>query len=79
MIEALTVGGLVVIGLALLIAGAFLLIVYKVMRMLGSDGWDDSNVLNAFRLEAHAAFHPEDFGKMYYLTDEELALLKENG
>ena len=52
-----------------IILGAFLLVGYICSRMVGSDGWDDSNITNALRLLSHVTLHPEDFGKMYYLTD----------
>lgn len=46
--------------------GALSFLGYLVYRCLRSDGWDDSNVLNALRLIAHVAFHPEDFAHMQY-------------
>jgi hypothetical protein len=51
-----------------IILGAFLLVGYICSRMVGSDGWDDSNITNALRLLSHVTLHPEDFGKMYYLV-----------
>jgi hypothetical protein len=53
-----------------IILGAFLLIGYICSRMVGSDGWDDSNITNALRLLSHVTLHPEDFGRMYYVTKE---------
>jgi hypothetical protein len=50
--------------------GAFALFGYILHRMMGNDGWDDSNITNALRLLSHVTLHPEDFGKMYYLTDQ---------
>lgn len=52
------------------LAGMFALLGYILYRMMGSDGWDDSNITNALRLLSHVTLHPEDFGKMYYLTEE---------
>ena len=49
------------------ILGIFALIGYGAYRALGSDGWDDSNLLNWLRLLSHVYIHPEDFSKMYYL------------
>ena len=46
--------------------GVIALLGYLVTRMLGSDGWDKSNMTNALRLLAHVAMHPEDFVHMYY-------------
>jgi hypothetical protein len=36
------------------------------LRARRDDAWDDSNMTNIFRLVAHIATHPSDFGKMYY-------------
>ena len=77
--EYLTVAGLVGLGLVLFVAGAIGLLFYMLLRMVGSDGWDDSNITNALRLLSHAVLHPEDFVKMFYLTKEQLAFLKEHG
>ncbi len=77
--EYLTIAGLVGLGLVLFVAGAIGLLFYMLSRMVGSDGWDDSNITNALRLIVHAVLHPEDFVKMFYLTEEQLALLKEHG
>jgi len=46
---------------------------YILYRMMRNDGWDDSNITNALRLLSHVTLHAEDFGKMYYLTEAELA------
>lgn len=77
--EYLTIAGFVVLELITFVAGAVAVLFYMISRMVGSDGWDDSNITNALRLLSHAVLHPEDFVRMYYLTDEEIALLKENG
>lgn len=53
------------------IAGVVVLLGYILHRMMGNDGWDDSNITNALRLLSHVTLHPKDFGKMYYLTPEE--------
>lgn len=78
MIEALTVAGLIILGLALFFAGALALLLYIIVRMLGNGGWDDSNLTNGLRLVSHVVLHPSDFGKMFYLTEEQLNLLKNN-
>ncbi len=36
------------------------------LRARNDDAWDDSNMLNIFRLVAHIATHPSDFGKMKF-------------
>lgn len=56
--------------------GILVLLGYMVSRMLGSSGWDDSNMTNGLRLISHMVVHPDDFGKMYYLTETELHVLK---
>ena len=58
------------------IAGVIALLAYMIGRMMRNDGWDDSNMTNALRLLSHVTLHPEDFGKMYYLTDQEVDKLK---
>jgi hypothetical protein len=60
-----------------IILGAFLLVGYICSRMVGSDGWDDSNITNALRLLSHVTLHPEDFGKMYYPHESADGLLGE--
>lgn len=72
----LTTVGLVILGFILYIAGAISLLLYMISRMVGSDGWDDSNMTNALRLIVHIVLHPEDCVKMFYLTNEQLELLK---
>lgn len=53
MIEALLfVGGI--------FTGVCLFVGYIVHRMLKADGWDDSNVLNAFRVLAYVMIHPDE-------------------
>ncbi len=53
------------------VLGALGLFSYMVWRVMGNKDWDDSNMTNAFRLLSHVVMHPKDFGKMYYLTDEQ--------
>ncbi len=77
--EYLTIAGAIALGLILFVAGAIGLLSYMLFRMVGSDGWDDSNITNALRLLSHAVLHPEDFVKMFYLTQEQLTLLREHG
>lgn len=60
-----------------IVLGAFLLIAYICSRMVGSDGWDDSNITNALRLLSHVTLHPEDFGKMHYPHESADGLLGE--
>lgn len=77
--EALTIAGLVFLGVVLFVAGFVGCVFYIVLRMMRNDGWDDSNITNGLRLLSHTTIHSEDFSKMYYLTEEQLDLLKNNG
>lgn len=52
------------------ISGVIVLLGYMLKRMMGNSGWDDSNITNALRLLSHVTLHPEDFGKMYYLSND---------
>lgn len=63
----------------LFLAGGISVILYMVIRMLRSSGWDDSNITNALRLISHMVLHPEDFLKMYYLSEDDIIFLQENG
>lgn len=36
------------------------------IRARRDDSWDNSNVTNIYRVIAHLASHPSDFGKMQY-------------
>lgn len=61
------------------ILGLFAFIGYGAYRAVGSDGWDDSNVLNWLRLLSHCIMHPEDFARMFYLTEEQEDLIVKAG
>lgn len=54
-------------------------IAYAIYRALKSDGWDNSNVMNWFRVFSQLAIHPEDFGKMYYLDSVSQQYLEAGG
>jgi hypothetical protein len=75
----MTIAMLICLGVILFLAGSISLIIYMVVRMLGSSGWDDSNMTNALRLISHTVLHPEDYLKMYYLTKADLAILEQHG
>jgi len=75
----MTIIGLVILGFILFLAGAVGIIFYMLSRMVGSDGWDDSNITNGLRLLSHVTLHPEDFARMYYLTRTQMDLLRANG
>ncbi len=74
----LTVTGLLIGGLIIFIAGAVALLFYIIWRMMRTIG-DDSNMTNPLRLLSQATIHSEDFGRMYYLTHAQMALLRNNG
>lgn len=40
------------------------------LRARKCDQWDKSNMFNIYRVVAHLATHPDDFGKMYYDNGE---------
>ena len=56
--------------LAGFLVGILFFILYGGYRAVNSDGWDDSNLFNWLRLLAHVFLHPEDFGRMYYISRE---------
>ncbi len=61
-------------GFALGVTG---LIVYMLWRIMRNKGMDKSNVTNAARILDHVVLHPNDFGKMYYLTGEQILALEQ--
>lgn len=77
-VAGLTVTGLLIEDIVVFISGAVALLFYMVWRMMKTIG-DDSNMNNPLRLLSQATIHPEDFGRMYYLTHDQMALLRNNG
>jgi len=55
--------------------GVSTLLGYMIWRLMRNAGWDKSNITNALRLLSHVILHPHDFGKLYYLTDVQIAQL----
>ena len=49
-----------------IIIGVLLVPVIIYLRATKSEGWDDSNIFNIFRVLCHLALHPSDFTKMQY-------------
>lgn len=74
----ITIATLALIGVILFVAGFVGCVMYIVARMMKTIG-DDSNMNNALRLLSQATIHPEDFGRMYYLTQAQMDLLRNNG
>lgn len=77
-VAGLTIGGLLIEDLIVFIAGFVACVMYIVYRMMKTIG-DDSNMNNPLRLLSQATIHPEDFGRMYYLTKDQMDLLRNNG
>lgn len=63
--------GLIILGFICLIASAVGLLFY----IIGGA----RNIRNVARLLSQATIHPEDFGRMYYLTHAQMNLLRNNG
>jgi hypothetical protein len=53
-------------AIALIILGMASLPLAIFVRARRDDAWDDSNMSNIYRIVAHLATHPSDFGKMQY-------------
>lgn len=49
-----------------LILGILLAPLVIFIRARRDSAWDDSNMMNIYRIVAHLATHPSDFGKMQY-------------
>ena len=63
MITSLT---FLIFGLCMFLLGVILTPLVLFMRARRDDSWDDSNMMNIYRLVAHIATHPSDFGKVQY-------------
>lgn len=53
--------------------GVFGLLGYMLKRLMSNLEWDDSNITNALRLLSQVVLHPQDFLRLYYMTDAQLA------
>ena len=51
---------------AIFVLGMFSLPLIIFIRARRDKYWDDSNMTNIYRIVAHLATHPSDFGKMQY-------------
>lgn len=58
--------GYVITCILSLIVGIILCPIIIFLRARKCDQWDNSNMTNIFRVFAHLATHPNDFGKMRY-------------
>lgn len=61
---------LIVVALLAFILGILCCPLVIFLRARKCDQWDKSNMLNIYRVVAHLATHPDDFGKMYYDNGE---------
>ena len=61
------------------IGGILFVAAFGCYRAVNSEGWDDSNILNWFRMFSMICIHPVYFIHLYRLTDEEIDCLKDNG
>lgn len=50
----------------MLILGIILTPLFIFLRARRDRSWDKSNMMNIYRLIAHIATHPSDFGKLQY-------------
>ena len=58
--------GYILVALSFFVLGVLLAPMLIFMRARRDDYWDDSNMTNIYRVVAHLATHPSDFGKMTY-------------
>ena len=61
---------LIVVALLAFILGILCCPLVIFLRARKCDQWDKSNMFNIYRVIAHLATHPDDFGKMYYDNGE---------
>jgi hypothetical protein len=61
---------LIVVALLAFILGILCCPLIIFLRARKCDQWDKSNMFNIYRVVAHLATHPDDFGKMYYDNGE---------
>lgn len=61
---------LIVVALLAFILGILCCPLVIFLRARKCDQWDKSNMFNIYRVVAHLATHPDDFGKMYYDNGE---------
>lgn len=59
------------------VTGVFTLLGYMIWRLMRNAEWDDSNITNALRLLSHVVLHPNDFGKMHYISPHDLERIAE--
>lgn len=62
--------GYAIVALLAFVLGVILCPMLIFLRARKCDQWDSSNMTNIYRVIAHLATHPDDFGKMYYDNGE---------
>lgn len=60
------VGALIALMLLSMILGMLLFPAVLFIRASRSKAWDDSNVINMYRVVFHLMIHPADFGKLQF-------------
>ena len=66
----------ILIALLSFLLGVLLTPMIIFLRARKDKAWDDSNMTNIYRVVAHLATHPSDFGKMWYHGGDGLATKK---
>lgn len=56
----------VLLSIGFFLLGVLLFPVLVFMRARRDENWDDSNILNIYRVIAHLVVRPGDFGRMFY-------------
>jgi len=55
-----------IILMAGIVIGVFIFPLILFLRARRSDHWDNSNMMNIYRVLAYLATHPDKFGEMYF-------------
>lgn len=58
--------GYLIVSIIAFLLGVILTPLLLFIRARKDASWDDSNMTNIYRIIAHLATHPSDFGKMQY-------------
>ena len=67
LLDTVGIAGIVgIISMLSFFMGIMLFPLIVFLRARRDDAWDDSNMTNIYRVVAHLATHPSDFGKMQY-------------
>ncbi len=58
--------GYLIVAISMFLLGVVCTPLIIFIRARRDDAWDDSNIMNIYRVVAHLATHPSDFGLMMY-------------